>query len=172
MINQIINDVKQKKEDDEVHSLLNKQVSNEIKNALFYQLAQNWCNTNGFLKAAKFFEKQSADEISHSLRILHFIQDRDICFTNYEIGTINETFVSLLDVVDKSISKEKMTTESLSKILHCAEEYDKPLIKTFMLEMLKEQQEEEGLFRDLWAVGKQLDPNNKYQMLFFEKSFK
>lgn len=166
ILSKIVNDTKS-----DVNDLLNKQVSHELNNCLFYQCAQNWCDNNGYMKASAFFDKQAEEEHDHARKMLHFMQGRDIPFTGFSELGCSTTFTSLIDVIKQSYNKEKTTTESLSKILHCSVEYNNPLVESFIRDMLKEQIEEEETFKDLVAVSNSLNPNDKFQMLHLNELF-
>ena len=153
-------------------AMLNEQVNHELVNFLKYQFIQNWCDNNGFFKAASFFEQQSLDERNHSLLILHFIQDRNYKFSGYKLEDVNFEIKGLIDVINIALETERGTTKKLAAIRKHSIEEGEMLVESLMLDMLKEQIEEEALYLDLISVAKGLDENDKLDMLHLEERFK
>lgn len=153
-------------------AMLSEQVNHELVNFLKYQYIQNWCDNNGFFKAALFFEKQSLDERNHSLLILHFMQDRGYKFSGYKLEEVCFEIKSLPDVINIALETEKGTTKKLATIRKHAISEGEMLVETLMFDMLKEQVEEEALYLDLQSVAKGLNESDKLDMLHLEESFK
>lgn len=164
-----------KEESNEEYSceqMLSEQVNHELNNFLKYQFAQNWCDNNGFFKAASFFEQQSLDERNHSLLILHFMQDRNYKFSGYKLEEVNYEIKDLIDLIGIALETEKGTTKKLQAIRKHAIQEGEYLVESLMLDMIKEQIEEEALYLDLQSVAEGLNPQDKLDMLHLEERFK
>jgi ferritin len=171
---EIAEEIVEKKEESSksCEQMLSEQVNHELVNFLKYQYIQNWCDNNGFFKAASFFEKQSLDERNHSLLVLHFMQDRGYKFSGYRLEEVCFEINSLPDVINIALETEVGTTKKLAAIRKHAIEEGEMLVETLMFDMLKEQIEEEALYLDLQSVAKGLNPEDKLDMLHLEESFK
>lgn len=152
-------------------AFLSKQVNKELEASLFYQSCQNWCDKKGFIKASTFYGNQAAEERNHSVKVLEFMQGRDIEFTGYDINFTNPKFTDLVDVIKNSLELEIGNTKSLSELYVHSQDDKDYLIQAFALQMLDEQIEEEKTFKDLQAIAEGLKTDNKLDMLHLDEYF-
>lgn len=91
---------------EQVLGLLYKRLENEYTAFYTYRAASHWCQNNGFAKAAKYFEKESADELEHAKGIENYITDWN---TNPELPAISKPkteFKSLVEIIEKAYDLE------------------------------------------------------------------
>lgn len=67
-----------KKLDKKVVDLLLPRMKDEYNAFYFYRAASNWCQGEGFFKAAKFFAAESADELAHAGKIEGYLTDWNV----------------------------------------------------------------------------------------------
>jgi len=90
----------------EIVSLLIPRLSDEFKAFYFYRDASNWCANVGFLKAAEYFAKESADELEHAKKIETYLTDWNVTPTLPPIASPASQFAKLSDVIDAAYQIE------------------------------------------------------------------
>jgi ferritin len=128
--------------------LLVGQMQHEMTNYATYKNFAGMCDCRGLFNAAKFFEKQSLDELKHFNIIWQFCCDR-VGFKPVLDAIPAQDFSDkvLVDIIAESMQLEMKTTEALAKIAN--EAVCDHMCFAMILDLIKEQREEEKLFADL-----------------------
>ena len=90
----------------EVVDLLLPRLADEYFAFYMYRSASNWCANVGFMKAAKYFEAESTDELAHAKAIEDFLVQWNI---TPELPTVEKPilkFDNLADIIDKAYGME------------------------------------------------------------------
>lgn len=61
-----------------VSSLLQAQVSNELRNRMAYKAMSSWAHVRGLKGIASYFDGQANDELSHSDKIMGYLADANV----------------------------------------------------------------------------------------------
>ena len=152
----------------EVVDLLIPRIQTEYNVSQFYQSAANWCNDQGFMKAAKFFTEESTDEISHARILIDYIVSWNVLFQLPKIEQPEWEFECLACILGRAYEIELKLYEDYEdtslKILEMGE------LATFdMLQQLRKIQNESViLFSDKLNLLEGTNTKDKFQMLMLE----
>lgn len=86
----------------EVVDLLIARIKTEYDVSYFYRSASNWCNDQGFMKAAKYFEDESNDEITHAKILIEYIVSWNILFQLPKIEQPDWEFDDLVSILEEA----------------------------------------------------------------------
>jgi len=64
----------------------------------FYRAAATWCNLNGYINAAKYYDKEADAELSHAQRIIEFLRDWG-CKVKMPALAVAQDFESFADTI-------------------------------------------------------------------------
>jgi ferritin len=155
----------------EVVSELTPRIGDEHKAFYFYKAAANWCFEKGYNKAGKFFQEESADELSHAEILEKFIRDWNVI---PELDTIKAPPVEFEDLVD--ILEQAYEMEY--KLYEDYEDSSKAVFKIGDLcafDLLQQfrtiQKDSVALYSDYLNKLELIDPSNKLDLLYFENKF-
>lgn len=79
----------------EIVKLLLPRLADEFTAFYTYRAAANWCKDKGFFEAAKYFAKESEDELSHAKKIEQYLVDWNVL---PDLPTIEEPIVDFKDL--------------------------------------------------------------------------
>ena len=99
----------------EIVKLISPRISDEQYASYFYRDASNYLKGIGFNLAAKYFAKESADELTHSSILENYLVDWNI---HPELDTIDaqdNEFSGLIDVIEKAYTLEFSLYEAYEK---------------------------------------------------------
>ena len=128
---------------DDMVNVLNEQIVMESEAASFYLYMASWCEVSGHDGASEFFYKQSDEERTHMLKIVHYMNRLG---TIANISTVKEppkNLDSLEDIVKAALENEQKVTKSIHEIITLAEKERDRRTFDFMQWFVKEQIEEE-----------------------------
>ena len=152
----------------EIVDLLIQRIKTEYDVSYFYRSAANWCNDQGFMKAAKFFEDESNDEITHAKILIDFIVGWNVLFQLPPIAQPEWDFECLACILGRAYEIELKLYEDYEdtslKILEMGE------LATFdMLQQLRKIQNESVImFSDKLNLLEGTNTKDKFQMLMLE----
>ena len=98
--------MKTEKLSQEVVDLLIDRIKTEYDVSYFYRSASNWCNDQGFMKAAKFFEDESNDEITHAKILIDHIVSWNVLFQLPKIDQPDWEFDDLVSIIEQAYKIE------------------------------------------------------------------
>jgi len=155
----------------EVVSELTPRIGDEHKAFYFYKAAANWCFEKGYNKAGKFFQEESADELTHAEILEKFIRDWNVI---PELDPIKEPpmeFSGLVDILEQAYEMEYELYEAY-------EDTSKTVFKIGDLcafDLLQQfrtiQKDSVALYSDYLNKLELIDPSNKLDLLYFENKF-
>lgn len=132
---------------EEIEVLLNDQIKMEAHSSAVYLSMASWCNRNGFDNSGVYFEKQSAEERQHMLKIFKYVNDAGGRAVSPEVVNIPQEFESFRGVFEQALQQEIFVTQSLNKIAdRCLRVKDFVTLQ-FLQWFLNEQMEEEYVAR-------------------------
>lgn len=132
---------------EEIEVLLNEQIKVEANSSAIYLSMASWCNRNGFDNSASYFEKQSAEERVHMLRIFKYVNDAGGRAVSPEVVNIPQEFDSFRGIFEQALQQEIFVTQSFNKIAdRCLRAKDFVTLQ-FLQWFLNEQLEEEYVAR-------------------------
>ena len=127
--------------DDLIASLV-EEIGQEKFNANLYLFIAGLLKNKGFDNLAKKFLDQHSEETEHSLIIFNLLTDMNAPVIIPEVGTIDVSFGSIVDVAVAYLDREILTTQSLDEIKKLAIDTNNPVVEERMREMIKLQQKE------------------------------
>lgn len=132
---------------EKIESLLNEQVKKEARSSFIYLAMSAWCERQGFVNSARFFEIQSDEERQHMKRIFNHISSVGGTAITPEVADIRQEFDSFRSVFEIGLEQEVAITDSISNIADaCTLAKDYTTIN-FLNWFLTEQVEEEAVAR-------------------------
>jgi ferritin len=155
----------------EVVSELTPRIGDEHKAFYFYKAAANWCFEKGYNKAGKFFQEESADELSHAEILEKFIRDWNVIPELDPIKAPPVEFEDLVDILEQAYEMEY-------KLYEDYEDSSKAVFKIGDLcafDLLQQfrtiQKDSVALYSDYLNKLELIDPSNKLDLLYFENKF-
>lgn len=128
----------------ELNESMNEQILHEYHNALVYAQIQSYFEDLQLKKIAEYFKKQSIQETEHAQNFIQYLNDRTGGKVSIrEVYSPNLDLSSVESVGQIYISTEEGTSESIESIYELASDTKSFIDLPFLLEMLKEQVEEE-----------------------------
>lgn len=132
-----------------IEKAINDQIAIEEQSSRIYLVMASWCEVNGYTGSAAFLYKQSAEERSHQLKLMRYLNDREGFATVQKTEQPESKFKSLTEVFDKVLKHEKFVTGSIHKLYGiCLEEKDYAS-SGFIQWYINEQVEEESTARGI-----------------------
>ena len=132
---------------EEIESLLNEQIKVEAHSSAVYLAMASWCNSNGFDNSANYFEKQSAEEREHMLKLFRYVNDLGGRAVSPEVTNVPQDFESFRGVFEQALQQEIFVTQQFNRISdRCLKAKDFVTLQ-FLQWFLKEQIEEEYVAR-------------------------
>lgn len=132
---------------DNVMSMLNKQVKLEAQSSAAYLAMAAWCDQHGYDNSAHFFYEQSNEERAHMLKLFHYISDMGGQPMVATIDAPQNEFSSLREVFELALESEINVTESINQIVAACRKANDFATENFLQWFVKEQVEEEFVAR-------------------------
>lgn len=128
---------------------LNNQIALEGYASFLYLSMASWCDNEGLAGCAKFMHRQSEEELSHMMRIFHYISEVDGHAITPAIDKPPIQFESIRALFTQVYEHEKKVTNSINNIVDlCYKENDYSTLN-FMQWYIEEQREEENQMRTI-----------------------
>lgn len=131
--------------DSDVIQALQEQFNKERENSQVYSYASNICKNTSFDGFAKFFMKQSQQELDHAQMVADFLISKRVA-PAYKVLDAVGLSSSLPELTQSVYKLEISTTDALEELYRVAEANEEYQVCSFLVDMLKEQIEEE-----LWS---------------------
>lgn len=128
---------------------LTKQMNDEFYSSNLYLQMSAWCCDKAYDGAAKFFRDHANEEMQHMMRLFDYLNETGSMPIIGKIDAPTSSFSSLKDVLEKAYIHEQSITNSINMLADLAiTTKDYPTFN-FLQWFLKEQHEEEKLFKTL-----------------------
>jgi ferritin len=128
-----------------IESVLNKQIQKEELSSRLYLSMAMWCEVNGFPGAAAFLYGHAEEERLHQLKIIHYVNDRGGKALLLDQEQPSSEFASLQDVFEKILDHEEYITGHINHVYGLAIEEKDYTTGNFLQWFISEQLEEEKL---------------------------
>ena len=160
-----------------IEKALNEQIALEGYASFLYLSMASWCDQQGLDGCSKFMHRQSTEELSHMMRIFHYLSEIDGHAITPAISQPPLKFKSIRTLLAQVYKHEQKVTNSIHKIVDlCYKETDYTTLH-FLQWYIDEQREEEALMRNildrikligdgpqsLFYIDKELDKINQVQ---------
>src|SRR5690606_39531751 len=99
---------------EEIENILNEQIKVEAHSSAIYLAMSSWCDNQGYDFSAQFFEKQSAEEREHMLKIFKYVNDRGGRAISPEVRDIPSDFESFRSVFELALEQEMHVTQQIN----------------------------------------------------------
>jgi ferritin len=130
-----------------VLSQLQRQLNQELNAAHAYRALSIWCaiqNLDGF---ARFFAKQSGEELTHAQKFIDHLVDRNTPAVLAALPAPKQDFSSLLEVAKQTLAMEQGNTRGINAVFEAAVAAKDYPAQVLMHWFINEQVEEEA-----WAT--------------------
>lgn len=128
---------------DRLNNALNLQINKEFYSGYLYLSISHYFQEHGLSGFANWCQKQAKEEVQHGMLIFNFLTRLNGKIEFSQINAPEHSFKTPIESMRDILSHEKYITESLKSIAVIAEEENAYTTKNFLIEMLKEQIEEE-----------------------------
>lgn len=136
--------------DIDVTNRLQMQFNHERQNSQIYSCVSNCFKNQALDGFASYFMKQSEQELGHAQMVADFLISKRVAPNYAPLDAVPlGNNPSPLEMAKLSYATEIGTTEALQRIYSVAEASDEPQVCAFLVDMLKEQIEEETWSYDL-----------------------
>ena len=132
---------------EEIEKLLNEQVRREAISSSNYLAMSAWCERNGFIHSARFFEQQSDEERGHMKKIFNYISSVGGTALVPDVTNITQEFDSFRSVFEIALEQEIAITHSINSIVDRCYKIKDYTTSSFLDWFIKEQVEEEATAR-------------------------
>jgi ferritin len=123
-------------------SALQEQIGHEKYNSSLYLFIGGFLKNKGLNRLAKHFEDQHLEEFNHSKMIYDFMTDLSAPIIIPEIDGINFEINSIVDIAQRYLDREIVTTTSLNEIKKIAIEEENCVAEEFLRKMIDLQRNE------------------------------
>lgn len=149
--------------------LLTDRMFDEYTAHYFYRSATNFCKGVGYNKAAAFFEKEAANELTHAEKLQKYLVDWNITPTLPAVKP-NIGFAGLIDIVNKAYLLEyslweKYNADSAKVFQNDLATFD------FLQEFREGQTKSVAEYSDLLNAAQLIDPTNLLDILHYEEMY-
>ncbi len=128
---------------------LNNQIALEGYASFLYLSMASWCDTEGLDGASRFMHRQSQEELSHMMRIFHYISEVDGHPITPSVNQPPLKFESVRAMLQQVYEHEQKVTNSIHKLVALANGESDFTTLHFLQWYIDEQREEEALMRSI-----------------------
>lgn len=155
---------------EEIVDLLLPRLADEFKAFYAYRAASNWCQNVGFMKAADYFAKESADELTHAKKLESYLVDWNVIPELPKIEEPEIEFQNLASVIETAYNLEYALYEEYEdtsmKILKLGD----LCVFDFLQFYRTTQKESVAEYSDMMNVLDGVKTDDKFQMLMLEEN--
>ena len=133
---------------EEIQTLLNHQIAMEHNASAQYLVMASWADAAGYKNSADFLYKQAAEEKTHMLKIIHYINDAGgYAKPPMSMCIKKEAFISLKEVFTTALQHEINTSKAIHVLVDYCLANKEFATFGFLQWFLTEQIEEEAVAR-------------------------
>ena len=158
-----------KKLSDDIVEILDVRIGDEYAAHYFYRNAANWCKNANYNKAAAFFDAESSTELGHAQGLQDYLIQWNLLPAIPQAPTRMD-FTGLVDIIEKAYNLEYDLFEKYSGDQK-AFFNEHPATFNFIQKYVDIQNESVGEYSDLLNAIQLINPENKLDVLFFEKNY-
>ena len=153
----------------EVINILNERIGDEYTAHYFYRNAANWCKNLNYKKAAAFFEAEANSELEHAKGLQDYLTQWNL-FPEIPAAPTDADLKSLVDIVNKAYEMEYGLFSKYSRDMATVLTIH-PATFNFIQGYVDIQNDAVGEYSDLLNALNLVDPNNKFEVLYFEQTY-
>jgi len=154
---------------EEIVAMLEARIGDEYKAHYTYRSAANWCKNANYKKAAAYFEAEANSELEHAKGLQDYLTQWNIMPQIPAVDPARE-FNGLVDIVNQSYTMEYSLLMAYSG--QQVELVDlHPATHNFIQKYVNIQNEAVGEYSDLLNALCLINPDNKLDLLYFEKRY-
>lgn len=150
-----------------IQDALNDQIKNEYFASYTYLSMAAHCESINMQGFASWLRRQSAEELTHAMRLFDYIIDRDAKVTLQSINKPQAKFKSLTDMFQQVLDNEREVTGMINKLYEQAINENDHATAVELQWFIKEQVEEEKSANDILEKLK-LAGNNSSALLILD----
>ncbi|MGE5706841.1 MAG: ferritin [Bacteroidota bacterium] len=132
-----------------VEEAINQQIQAEVYSSYLYMSMSAYANGTGFAGAAQWLKVQAQEELTHALRLYHFLQQRGGKVTLLAIDQPPSEFGTLSELFGKVLAHEEHVTSLINRLMDVALEERDHAASQMLQWFVNEQVEEEANVNDL-----------------------
>ncbi|MDR1226925.1 MAG: ferritin [Prevotellaceae bacterium] len=139
-----------------VEDALNKQMNAEFYAAYLYLSMSAWLTSHGLEGMAKWYKKQSEEEVGHAMKIYSYIHERGGVVTLAPIEAGSTTFESPKAIMEAALVHEEKVTKVIYDLVDLATAEKDYASRGFLSWFIQEQVEEEAnanALLDKWKLA-------------------
>jgi ferritin len=129
-----------------MEKIINDQIAYEASATSAYTAIGSWCERTGYDGSAAFFFEQAAEENTHMLKFIHYLNDAGAEAIIPAIEKPQGDFSSLQDTFQAGLKSEQNVTKLINNLVELAEKDNDRATYSFLQWFVDEQVEEETLF--------------------------
>lgn len=130
----------------ELAKAINDQISYEATSTQAYVAIGSWCERTGYNGAATFFFEQAAEENTHMLKFVHYLNNAGAEAIIPATEKPKGSFDSLESTFQAGLKSEQTVTKLINNLVEIAEREKDRATYSFLQWFVSEQIEEETLF--------------------------
>jgi ferritin len=123
---------------------LNEQINKEMYSAYLYMAMSAASESKGLKGFANWFMVQYEEEMSHAMKIYHYLHEQGADVTLKAIAEPPAVFKSPLDMFEKTLAHEQLVTKSINDLMDTAIAEKDHATQIFLQWYVTEQVEEEA----------------------------
>lgn len=154
---------------DKIIAFINDRIADEYAAHYLYNSAYNWCADKAYKKAAKFFSGESSAELEHARGLQDYLTQWNIIPEVRQVKT-NYEFSDFIDIIEQAYQIEydlfqKYNVGSKQILVIDPATFD------FLGKYRSIQNESVAEFSDLLNALELINPQNKFEILYFEQTY-
>lgn len=153
----------------EVISLLNQRIGDEYKAHYFYRSAANWCHNMEYKNAARFFDKEAADELIHAQGLQNYLTSWDVKPTIPQVPT-NVEFTNLAEIIVQAYDMEFGLLQAYSDNAKVIYNLDMATF-VFLQDYIKQNTGSTAEYAAFLNALQLINPENNFELLYFENQY-
>lgn len=147
---------------------INSQINKEMYSAYLYMAMSASSNVMGFKGATVWFMVQYHEEMVHAMKFYEYVADQGGALKLAAIAEPESTFVSLLDMYEKTYAHEQTVTASINNLMELAiaekDHASQALLAWYVTEQVEEEKNDTEIIQTLKMIG-----NNTSALFLYDK---
>lgn len=125
------------------------QINFELESSYLYLSMAAWAADEGYPGTAKWMENQAQEEVSHAMKMVHFLQEVNEKVEFKAVASTKTDFPGFIELFKLSLEHEKKVTARINSLYEASlAEKNYPMVQLFDW-FIKEQLEEESTLVDI-----------------------
>lgn len=153
---------------EKIVSYLEKRLADEFTASYFYRDASNYLQGIGFSKAAAYFAKESADELTHAKGIEKFLVDWNVHPSLPQIDAQDNKFDGLHDVIESAYTLEYALYEAYEEDSVAIFKLGDICAFDFLQSYRMKQSQSVAEYSDMLNLLSDCDCDSKFELLLLE----